>query len=360
MVSSATNWKWTLVGGDCDNILPHPTFAMFKTNDGTTTPIGTEVDTLGTSGKEHGFVWSAGTTYFFYPGFSASGDYIVTGEFDVGGQHHSCSQKIQVRAPGIRAEACWDTEGQNVDLDIHMSRVDGFSSCAQKGWSDVCASEDCYYGSCYGSDNDNWGYASSPATACVGWGSQSNGGGCNNPRLDRDTNGLSGTCNPSATNPNTKSSGGIGSGGGFCGPENINVDAPANGSKYAVGVKYYRDPASPPSVTPSKTHVNVYCDGVRVMSTGFNPVTGIQFPVLTQAGADNGGDLWKVTVIKANIVNGALTCDVTPTHSQNARAATDGTSAFCVDTSTTEGANSVSWFTQSGQAPLNSDALCWH
>ncbi|MFI5302647.1 MAG: hypothetical protein ACHREM_31550, partial [Polyangiales bacterium] len=27
-VSQAMNWKWTLSGGDCDNILPHPTLGM--------------------------------------------------------------------------------------------------------------------------------------------------------------------------------------------------------------------------------------------------------------------------------------------------------------------------------------------
>ncbi|MDF2698000.1 MAG: hypothetical protein K0S65_6383, partial [Labilithrix sp.] len=52
-VASATNWKWTLRGGDCDNILHHPTFAMFPTPDGTGNTAGSQVNTLGTSGKEH-------------------------------------------------------------------------------------------------------------------------------------------------------------------------------------------------------------------------------------------------------------------------------------------------------------------
>jgi hypothetical protein len=106
--------------------------------------------------------------------------------------------------------------------------------------------------------------------------------------------------------------------------------------------------------------VDVYCDGARVLSTGYSPVTGVQFPVLTQGGGDLGGDLWKVTLIKANIVNGTLTCDVTPTHSQNPRAGTDGTKSFCVDNATTDSAPAIAQFTQSGFAPLNSDALCWH
>src|SRR5439155_19061470 len=28
--AQATGWKWTVTGGDCDNILPHATFALYK------------------------------------------------------------------------------------------------------------------------------------------------------------------------------------------------------------------------------------------------------------------------------------------------------------------------------------------
>jgi hypothetical protein len=355
MIKGTTNWKWTLVGGDCDNILPHPTFAMFPSPDGTTTPIGTEVDALGTSGKEHGFMWSAGTTYF-YPAFSLSGDYIVTGEFDMGGQHRSCSQKIQVRAPGIRAEACWDTLGDGIDLDLHMARVDGFSTCQKKGWSSItCDNEDCFYFDCMGVNTASsaWGYSSSPTSSCVGWGSQTSGS-CENPRLDRDANGVSGVCDKKVVNPNQGGVGGFGTDGGFCGPENINVDAPIDGSTYAVGVKYWS------GASQAKTHVNVYCDGARVLSTGYNPVTNIQYPVLTQQGGNATGDLWKVALIKANSVGGVLNCDVTPTHSQHPRPATDGTASFCVDNAGTDSSNAISQLTPSGGAPSNSDALCWH
>jgi hypothetical protein len=65
-------------------------------------------------------------------------------------------------------------------------------------------------------------------------------------------------------------------------------------------------------------------------------------------------------LVKANVVGGALHCDVTPTHSQTPRAGTDGTNAFCVDNASTDSSSAIAQFTQSGAAPLNSDALCWH
>ena len=42
-----------------------------------------------------------------YPAFSLSGDYLLTGSFTLSGTQYTCSVKIQVRAPGIRAEGCW-------------------------------------------------------------------------------------------------------------------------------------------------------------------------------------------------------------------------------------------------------------
>ncbi len=351
--TSAKNWKWSLVGGDCDNVLPHPTFAMYKTQDGAAPPVGAQKDTLGASGKEHGVVASEPTiTSSFYPAFSLSGDYIVTGEFDLFGKHYACTQKIAVRAPGIRAEACWDTETAGVDLDLHVARVDGFASCPKKGWSETCATEDCYYGSCYGGNALSW-YPPSASSACQGWGSQTSGA-CNNPRLDRDANGLSGVCDATVTNPNAPGGGSGTPGGGFCGPENVNVDTPADGSKYAVAVKYFGGSGV------SRTHVNVYCNGERVLSTGYSPVTGIDFPKLTTAGDDTTGDMWKVTLITAQVKNGVLSCDVKPTASQNPHAALDGNSAYCVDTTSMDGANTTKYLAPGGAAPLNSDAMCFH
>ena len=352
-VNQAKNWKWTLRGGDCDNILPHPTYGMYPTSNGSGGPTGTQVDTLGISGKEHGVVaQSPAINASFYPAFSLSGDYLLQGEFDLYGTHYSCLQKIQVRAPGIRAETCWDTEKDDVDLDLHMAKVDGFSSCPKKGWSGTCANQDCYYSGCYGGSSPSWGYTASALTACEGWGSQATGGSCGNPRLDRDANGLSGTCDPTQVNPNAPG-GGFG-GGGFCGPENINVDAPADQSKYAVAVRYFR------GNVPSRTHVNVYCNGERVLSTGYNPVNGNDFPKLSTAGANSTGDMWKVAMITAHVNGGVLTCDVAPTQSQLPHVATDGSNAYCVDNTTQDTAFSAQYLTSGGLTPLDANAICFH
>ncbi len=340
-VAKASNWKWTLVGGDCDNILPHPTFSIFPSANGTGTGIGTQGNTLGVSVKEHGYVaTSPAVTSSFYPAFSLSGDYSVEGEFDLNGQHYSCQQKIQVRAPGIRAEACWDTEGQSVDLDLHMAQVTYGASCAKKGWNGTCANQDCYFANCK-SASPNW-FPPNPSTAvCQGWGSKTTGA-CNNPRLDRDLI----SCSTSQTNPNASD---------FCGPENINVDAPTDGSKFAVAMKYYS------GSLPSRTHVNVYCNGVRVLSTGYNPVSANDFPKLLNSGAGTSGDTWKVGLITASVgPGGVLTCDVKPSPSQQPHAATDGSNAYCVDNTATDTSDSAILFTPGGAVPLDADALCFH
>jgi hypothetical protein len=347
--SQATNWKWTLTGGDCDNVLPHPTFAMFTSQDGTKTPVGGEVDTLGTSKLEHGIVATQPeVTSSFYPAFSLSGDYVVTGEFDLFGKHYACSQKIQVRAPGLRAEACWDTEQDGVDLDLHVARVDGFT-CAKKGWSDTCKNQDCYYSSCVNGSSPGW-FPSSPNSACHGWGSQTTGT-CFNPRLDRDANGVSGTCDPSVSNPYQT---GDDFSGGFCGPENVNVDAPTTASTYAVAVKYYGGSA------PSRAHVNVYCNGARVLSTGFNPVTGVNYPELRTSGGDTDGDMWKVGLVGITGSGASMVCNVQPSVAKNPVPATDGPTGFCVDTTATNGANSVLYLASSGGVPADANALCFH
>jgi hypothetical protein len=351
-VASATNWKWTMQGGDCDNILPHPTFSLYPTSNASGAGVGTQNNTLGLSAKEHGVVATApAVSSAVYPAFSVSGDYLLTGEFDFGGKHYACQQKIQVRAPGIRAEACWDTEAAGDDLDLHLARVDGYGGCSKKGWSNSCAGEDCYWSNCVNA-SPAW-YAASAATACHGWGSQTTGT-CNNPRLDRDANGVSGTCNSSVTNPNQFSSGPLGLGGGYCGPENINVDAPANGSSYAVGVKFYGGSDA------SKTHVNIYCNGARIFSAGYNPITGSNFPVLAASGQDTSGDMWKVALVSATVAGGTLSCAVNAAPSAKAHAATDGTTANCVDNTSTDGANADTYLTSSGGTPATAAAMCFH
>jgi hypothetical protein len=378
-VASATGWTWTLTGGDCDNILAHPTFGIYSTSNGTGDPLGTQSNTLGGTGglpgKEHGIIASAPTVQSsIYPAFSLSGDYLLNAAWMLNGKPYQCTVKVQVRAPGIRAEGCWDTEGQGTaqgqgdDLDLHMAKVNDFPQCATSHtWSNLapaCSSvnEDCFYGDCYddggglfGGGNDvDWGYAASPASACTGWGSQSIGAlSCNNPRLDRDANGESGECDPTVTNPNGSSFNGP-----YCGPENINVDHPLNNDRFAVALRFFTQNTQPP--VPAHAHVNVYCDGERVLSAGYDPVAGNLYPQLATSGGDTGGDMWKVALVTTQVTGAGLTCTVVPTQSAVPNLALDGSSAYCVDDATLNGAVSAELLTQGGYEPANANTLCFH
>jgi len=365
-VASATGWKWTLTGGDCDNILPHPTFGLYASSSGTGAPLGTQSNSLGLSGKEHGMSVSApAVASSIYPAFSLSGDYLLSAAWTLNGTPYTCSVKVQVRAPGVRAEGCWDTEAQGDDLDLHMAKVNSFPQCATShSWSDLApgcatANEDCYYADCYsdglGAGNDvDWGYAASPASSCTGWGSQSVGANaCNNPRLDRDSNGLSGTCDPTVANPNGSSFTGP-----YCGPENINVDHPANNDRFAVGLRFFAQNATPPA--PVHTHVNIYCDGARVFSAGYDPTTGNTFPRLLTPGQDSQGDMWKVALVTTQVTGAGLTCTVDPTQSTKPDSTRDGTTAYCVDDAALDGDVSQELLTSGGYEPANANALCYH
>ena len=363
-VSQATNWKWSMTGGDCDNILPNPTFGLYPTTNGTGAPVGTTSTTLGTSGKQHGTVAAApAVTSSVYPAFSLSGDYVLTASWDLNGQPYTCSVQIQVRAPGLRAEGCWDTESAGDDVDLHMAKVNGFASTcpSTQAWSDLScssANEDCYYSDCYTgaftTNKVNWGYPATPVANCQGWGSQTTGAtSCGNPRLDRDANGLSGTCDPSVVNPNGSSATGP-----FCGPENINVDHPANNDRFAVGLRFFAQNTTPP--VNVHAHVNVYCDGARVLSAGYDPVAGTTFPQLGTSGGDSSGDMWKVALITTQVTGAGLNCNVVPAQSTVPSPTLDGTTAYCVDDSATNGATSQSLLTSSGLEPANANALCYH
>jgi len=372
-----------MTGGDCDNILPHTTFGMFATNKAAGAPLGSEVKNLGASTKEHGRVVTAPTlTSSFFPAFSLSGDYIVTGEFDLRGQHYSCTQKVEVRAPGLRAEGCWDTVSSGVDLDLHMVKVNGFTCGAgtKKGWAGTCTNaagddlgEDCYYANCTSESSSppSW-YSPATTNTCVGWGSKAQGN-CFNPRLDVDTNG-GGAC--AALQPDPGAVDGTSPLGTFCSPENINIDEPGEGDKFAVSLRYFAGSLS------SKGHVNIYCNGARVLSAGYNPLSGSDFPHLKTAGGDSDGDMWKVALITTHLgggdagaeagadadagtgtgtgTAGGITCDVVPTASKVADAVRDGSSSLCVDNNPKDGVNSVTWLTSGGGTPATANNLCFH
>jgi hypothetical protein len=354
--ANTTGWTWTLLGGDCDNVLPHPTFGLYTQADSTVassrrgvrTPVALDLAS-NTYQPQAGAplaalraaAYGSGTAGgLIYPAFGLSGDYLVQGEFDLGGKHYACTQKVQVRAPGIRAELCWDTVGGSGngaggnDIDLHFARTQGLS-CSEKAWDDGCASSgsyaDCYYMPSSGcrdssSSGPNWGYADSAATACLGWGSlrQAGSQGCTNPRLDRDNI----SCDTTVDDPTNAAD--------FCGPENINLDNPHDGDTFVVGVNHYGNHGG---TSAAKPHVNVYCNGQRVLSVGFNPATGQQYPVLDTEGSDSSGDFWTAALVTAHLSAGQLSsCDVSPVPSHHADPTRDGPAAssgagnsMCVD-----------------------------
>lgn len=374
--AKATGWKWTISGGDCDNILPHPTFGVFDgKNSVASKRIGKETDGLGTNGKQRGIVVGpSDDAHQIWPAFSLSGDYLVTGEFDLGGVHRSCTVQVRVRTPGLRVEMCWDmaASAQNglttTDLDLHFARLQGTQCTAKHGWFNTCgdapSSDDCHYrcesgcrtgnkGYCVGkaAPPPGWGYVESPNDNCHGWGSQREAGQtCDNPRLDADNLGCSlGLGDPSA-------------GGSFCGPENINLDNPVVGDRFLIGVHYYAGTAD---VHP---HVNVYCNGERKLSVGYDPTATppIKFPKLSKAFNQTepsfDADMWEVATVRW--FGGADPCQIDPVPSKAAKFDKDGSTAICVDTNRQNKlapAASDTWkFTPTGSVPFSAGAACWH
>ncbi len=351
--AQASNWSWTLRGGDCDNIQPHPSFGIYKTNSGAGAPLGRTVTNLGAARNEHGRQVTQAqdaVTSSVYPAFSLSGDYVMDVAMDYGGQHYTCTLNIKAKGPGVRAEACWDSMG-SADVDLHMAKVNGFTGCARPGWSNSCPSQDCLWSNCRPEDTgmSRW-YAASPSSACVGWGSLASGA-CPNPRLDRDNI----SCERSDQNP-------AGTGipfpfplpipiplsSNFCGSENINVDNPNNGDTFAIGTVLY-------SGAVSKPHINIYCNGQRIVSAGYNPLTGSNFPVLRESGNDHG-DFWKFGLVKVTGSGANITCDVTTTKSLTPIANKDGSTSYCVDKAV---ANSTTYLARSGTPTVAND-LCFH
>ena len=102
--------------------------------------------------------------------------------------------------------------------------------------------------------------------------------------------------------------------------------------------------------------MNVYCNGQRIVSAGYDPIGGQQFPVLRTSGA-NDGDMWKVGLVSVTNGPGGITCTVETTKSQTPNPTTDGSTNFCVDRTVT---NSTRWLTPSGSRPLDAGVMCFH
>ncbi len=360
--AAATDWQWTATGGDCDNVLPHPSFQLFNGPDGTGAPNTLQQTGLGPSRDQTGIVMptAKGATSRIHFGFGLSGDYLLKGEFTLRGRRYECTQKVQVRAPGIRAELCWSPMPN--DVDLHFGRLQRPDACpsGKSGWfwscmgndqnADHSQGTDCFYAVNSGS----WGYATSPPAVCHGWGSRRQAtDACNNPRLDFDNI----ECNRTIFNPGKPVT--IFDPLGFCGAENINLDNPRNGDRFAVAAHAY-------SISGTvKPHVNIYCNGQRKLSLGFQPGK-VDFPHLTQGGASTGGDLWVAAVVEAQVNGaGAMTdCAITPVNSVTPKPGKDGSTDYCVDTNprNQSSAGTVDgWhFTSSGGMPTTAGQLCFH
>ncbi|MDP9150923.1 MAG: hypothetical protein M3O36_13415 [Myxococcota bacterium] len=408
---TTTNWTWTVIGGDCDNVLPHPTFAIYDRRDSTVP--GARKGKRTTVQFDHAtsppryvarpsqplvalqaMAYGSGLAGArVFPAFGLSGDYLVQGEWDLGGVHYVCTQKVQVRAPGIRAELCWDTVGGEEtigaagnDIDLHFARLQGVN-CNHQGWDLICAEgptfQDCFFDQASGCRDGSgvgpsWGYPDSPASACLGWSSKRHSvdglqyfQGCTNPRLDKDNI----YCDKSIDDPTVDQTA---LGNEFCGPENINLDNPREGDRFAIGVNHFGNSGGS---TEAKPHVNLYCNGERVLSAGYNPLTGqTRNPLLINPGTSYSGDFWEVGQVTAHVAGGQLTsCDVVTVPSHHADPMRDGPGTMassgnqiCVDSQSSHATPAYNYRSHdfvenqplqggtNGALPVTAGAFCKH
>lgn len=390
-------WWWAVTGGDCDNILPHVTFALYNgPNAQQNQRIGGEFNNLGSNQKQKGIITDpAQNQHVIWPAFALSGDYVVSGAFQANGKDYFCTVKVKVRAPGLRAEMCWDMKDDtglgfglsSSDVDLHLARLQGVDSCGTPpsgeagahGWFNSCGaaptSDDCYFscdsgcrtgntGFCLGkpAPAPGWGYAPSAFDTCHGWGSlREQNQPCDNPRLDRDNLG----CNVTVTDPNAPSLLDNPS-FNYCGPENINLDNPKAGDAFLVGAHFYGG-------TVNRPHINIYCNGERKLALGYDPTTvpASLFPAMTEAfnpaqGATFfEGDFWNAARVTWT-GDAADPCAIEPIPSKLPKPAKDGSGNICVDTNAQNKAGATAqdpWiFAPGGGYPKSGPPadLCWH
>lgn len=272
--AAVASWRWEVEGTPCDRLF------LSEPGSTATSENGQLSYTLRNATSETAEV-----------DFTLSGDYRVTMTAVLeDGTEQVCSWIVNVVAPGVRVELCWDNTGpvsqDIVDVDLHLGRA-GTTGM----WFD---SNDCYFGNCTGvlgniqlpGIRPTWGYADSPIDNCTGPGAQ---GGfsdvCPNPRLDID--------NVRRQDRYV--------------PENINVDNPNNGDTFRVMVHHYSN------TQPVDTHplVNVYCGGQLRGTYGQAPDL---VPNFRDGGQERGGDMWRVVDITAEVdASGTTTgCGLTP------------------------------------------------
>ena len=266
----ATAWHWEIQGSPCDR--------MFQNIPGSTaTPTNGQLSyALHNENSQDASV-----------DFTLSGDYTVTLNVDRrDGSTFSCTWIVNVRAPGLRVELCWDatgptadsTHGGTVDVDLHLARM-GMTG----QWFDDA---DCHYMNCKASSfsgSIGWGYPDTPIDNCTGPGARGGfDGSCPNPRLDID--------NISTSDSYV--------------PENINLDNPNDGDSFRVMVHHYTS-----TDRATKPIVNVYCGGELRGTYGAAPddVTGFD-----QGGGRESGDMWRVVDIATSVSGGTTDCALTP------------------------------------------------
>jgi hypothetical protein len=266
----AIAWKWTVVGGPCDE--------LFSTTTGNP-PV--QSYTLTNPNQRDASV-----------AFTLSGDYTVTLDVTApDGTHETCTWVQHVIGPGVRIELCWDTTGRT-DLDLHVHKPGSptpfFNATA--GTTTSVSNDDCNYQNCKASSSSpapNWGYTNSVLSECSGgpegpmW---SLLGSCRNPRLDIDNIIDLGR------------------------PENVNIDKPNNGDTFRALVHFYGG-------TGVVTHpiVNIYCGGSLQATYGQAPN---QLSGFSTAGGWAAGDMWRVADVTATVNSSGVTtgCTVTPLH----------------------------------------------
>ena len=369
--ATAYGFRWTITGGDCDDILPHPTFALFPAaKSDWATHLGTQVNGLAAepapgqpdpakpAGTRKGYVvQGGGTPAKVFPAFALSGAYHVTAKFKYVDPKTSlevdaqCTQIVEVGSPGIRAELCWPEVGPSQDdndVDLHVARLQG-NAAGKHGWFTTAgvapSSDDCYYSPNSACSNRTKaaltpGWYVNELTpepgnvgVCHGWGSRRFDGSvpgtvarpCTSPRQDRENI----TCNPTIDDPNAPETDPAYQGAVsdvFCGAENINIDAPVltPGDRFAVGVACYGCVAGnngAANAQPAHPHVNVYCDGKLAASAGYDPAVPMstaQFPQLWTEGQSLDGSMWQVGIIDWTGTPGAA-CQLTKTTADPAK-----------------------------------------